>query len=148
MTTSFKAIEKGLNLAMCASRRANVFQISQAIAQASDQRSHDVALRLLIQLADNLRNADPSEAVGLALPVPEHLPEPAWANAIAGFVEHCLISRNLPVPQWTQEYAHPLVSPVRYDLFDGWVPALGEDYGDVPEPLRARGILIEGLESI
>lgn len=147
--TALKSLESvGLQLCAFPSRRASTYAISQSIVRAIEENSHDIAWRLLVQLADNLRNADPSEAVGLALTEPESDLDKEWANAFAGVVEFCLTSRGLPVPPWTQLLAQPLATPVLYDVFDGWKLATGENAHQVPKTLRQRGIFIEESELI
>jgi hypothetical protein len=106
-----------------------------------------IALRHLIQLADNLAAERGATRVGLALTEPVTTGSPAWDAAIAAVCEYRLNEASLPVPEWVGR------RPGRPE--DPWQPAVSDypfpvDTNQVPPEFLSRGVLIEAadLESV
>lgn len=123
--------------------RATTADLASSIAAALLEGQNHAGLRRLIQLSDNLVEAEEVEAVILCASEPLPTGFAPWDAAIAAIVDFRLSQRRLPVPQWTEHQSRYLSQPDDFsDAFRGGVP----DLSGVPEAFRRRGVHIEARE--
>ncbi|WP_029067895.1 helix-turn-helix domain-containing protein [Jonesia quinghaiensis] len=146
---AFRALRgAGGQVAFFPTRRLTVAQRAEAIGDALEEGRFSVAYRAFIQVADDLMNAEPAEAVGLSLTEPELLARSEWANALAALVEYSLHKRTLPVPQWTANYGAPLERPVALEFSDSLDISFPVDLQLVPPEFAKRNVLLEEPEIV
>jgi transcriptional regulator with XRE-family HTH domain len=142
---SFDAVERALRsaghrLIAVPSVRDDAATIASEIRFALLDRRSDRALRLFIQLNDNLAAEHGAVRFALTISEPELTGSKQWDAAIAALVAHHLSAEQLPVPEWA-------TSPDR-SLKRSWT--LGEgpytltpDLSRVPTEFRRRRVLID-----
>ncbi len=124
--------------------RTTVAEASTLLADVVRQKNIRRAYRVLAQVANDLTTPDPADRFILAVEPPAHI-SPEWDAALAGVTEWRLTQAQLPLPGW-------VVDERGNEDWD-WTPPLSAaatsipiDIGNVPEPLRKRGVLIEADE--
>jgi len=142
---SFDAVERALRsaghrLVAIPSVRDDAATIASEIRFALLDRRSDRALRLFIQLNDNLAAEHGAVRFALTISEPELTGSKQWDAAIAALVAHYLNAEQLPVPEWA-------TSPDR-SLKRSWT--LGEgpytltpDLSRVPTEFRRRRVLVD-----
>jgi transcriptional regulator with XRE-family HTH domain len=142
---SFEAVERALRsaghrLVAVPSVRDDAATIASEIRFALLDGRSDRALRLFIQLNDNLAAEHGAVRFALTISEPELTGSKQWDAAIAALVAHYLSAEQLPVPEWA-------MSPDR-SLKRSW--ALGEgpytltpDLSRVPTEFRRRRVLVD-----
>jgi transcriptional regulator with XRE-family HTH domain len=129
----------GHGIFVAPTRRADAAAIGAAVNQSLTQGNPQRALRLLIQLSDNL-NAEHGLLRGLlGLAEPESTGHKIWDAAIAAVVAWRLGEEELPLPAWVSDSSHKL-ERARVLVVDRADPIPSRE--DVPEEFLKRGVLI------
>ena len=125
--------------------RATAVELAGEIRQALKVGESENAVRLLIQLSDNLVSEELSYATTLVT-TPADTGDERFNAAIAGIAEWRLSQRGLPIPAWIEKTGA---------LADKWwVDEFGVGEASIvdatPEPLRRRNVVIDqiALESV
>lgn len=122
--------------------RASAAETAALIRNALVDHDRNAAAQTLLQLVNNLRASDILAVAALTVDEPESFAD-GWSWAIAGIVEQETVTRGLPTPPWASETAGDPSA-----RWSPWAPELADlvDVGQVPEPLRRRGVFIESGE--
>jgi transcriptional regulator with XRE-family HTH domain len=142
---SFEAVERALRsaghrLVAVPSVREDAATIASEIRLALADDRNDRALRLFIQLNDNLAAEHGAVRFALTISEPASTGSKQWDTAVAALVAHHLSAEQLPVPEWAN-------SPER-SLKRSWTLGaspytLTPDLGRVPEEFRKRRVLVD-----
>jgi hypothetical protein len=120
-------------------QRADVTEAAHAIRGLLKGGNTQGALRVLIQLNDNLVSEHGLSRGVLGLCEPEPTGNQEWDAALAGLVAWRLTEENIPLPTWVDKPRFFLTLPrtLRIDAADP-VPAIS----DIPPEFARRGVLV------
>jgi len=98
----------GFRLIAIPTNKPTVAEFALILGQAIQEKKLSKAFRLIIQLSDNLNEAEPGVCVALCTS-----PAPTTGNLrydalLAGVVEYTLSRRKLPIPSWVSEESRVL----------------------------------------
>jgi transcriptional regulator with XRE-family HTH domain len=120
--------------------RDDAATITLRIREALEEGDHERALRLFIQLNDNLAAETPEIRFALSIAEPEPTGLKHWDAAIAGLIEFRLAEVGLPSPRWVDGSAKFLSH--RWTFGERGF-ADSPDETRVPEPFLKRRVLID-----
>jgi len=120
-------------------QKADVTEAASAIRVHLKGGNTQGALRVLIQLNDNLVSEHGLRRGVLGICEPEPTGSQAWDAALAGLVAWRLTEENIPVPTWVDRsrFFLPLPRGLRIDSADP-TPAAS----DIPPEFARRGVLV------
>lgn len=120
-------------------QRADVTEAASAIRGLLKGGNTPGALRVLIQLNDNLVSEHGLSRGVLGLCEPEPTGNQEWDAALAGLVAWRLTEENIPLPTWVDKPRFFLTRPrsLRIDAADP-IPAIS----DIPPEFARRGVLV------
>lgn len=131
----------GHRLAILPTRSSTVADIADAVYVAVRARDTRRALRLLVQLNDDLASEHGVVRVALAVTPPAPTGDVRFDAYIAALVEHHLHAEALPVPGWVNEPARFLKEPWTVDRF-----ADPDIAAHTPDAFRRHGVLLDAIE--
>lgn len=129
----------GHRLYSAPTRRDDASTAAAAIRERLRAGQKDRALRVLIQLNDDLVAEEGLVRGILGLAEPVTTGDPAWDAAIAALVDWRLSEAGLPAPEWVDADTRVLAEPRTLDV-DPADPTPSPD--DVPEQFLGRGVLV------
>lgn len=108
----------GFTLIAIPTTKSSVAEVAIRIGESVKENKLARAFRLIIQLHDNLRSAEPEICVALSA-----APAPSTGSVkhdalLAGVVEFVLSERKLPVPRWVREESRRLPELWVVDQFE------------------------------
>ena len=118
--------------------RADAATISSEIRVALAEDKNERALRLFIQLSDNLCAEHGAQRFALTISRPPSTGSKRWDSAIAALAAHWLTQESLPIPMWAS-------SKDRF-LDRAWVFANSQfrpSPESVPQEFSKRGVLLD-----
>jgi len=120
-------------------QKADVTEAASAIREHLKADNTQSALRVLIQLNDNLVSEHGLQRGVLGISEPEPTGNPVWDAALAGLVAWRLAEENIPLPTWVDKsrFFLPLPRSLQIDSADP-VP----DTLDIPPEFARRGVLV------
>lgn len=126
---------------------SSVDDIAREIRDAYADQDHEYALRLFIQLSDNLVKSSIEHLYAMLVVEPVQTGDAGWDAAIRALVEYRLRLRDIPVPAWARPTTPPLAKPWS---IPGNIYEIPVDLFSVPKEFLFRGVLIEAmtLESV
>lgn len=130
----------GHSLIAIPTTRSNVVELATELRECLERDREDEALRVLIQLSDNLVAEPPEIGFALALSEPELTGNKSWDAAIAAVVTYRLHQKGVPVPSWTRQPSRTLQ---RARAPHAKTLVLPVNRRRVPAELRNHGVLIE-----
>jgi transcriptional regulator with XRE-family HTH domain len=132
--------ELGSQLTVLPSRRRPVWAAGEAIRRALDANDERSAWREVIQLNDDLREADRATCVALAIAPPGHTGDSRFDALIAAVTDSALVDARLPRPEWLDEDAWSLNDP--WDVEE--IPSLRKAARKATPPaIRRHGIFLD-----
>lgn len=119
--------------------KADVTEAASAIRVHLKADNTQRALRVLIQLNDNLVSEHGLQRGVLGISEPQPTGNPVWDAALAGLVAWRLAAENIPLPTWVDKsrFFLPLPRSLQIDSADP-VP----DTLDIPPEFARRGVLV------
>lgn len=119
--------------------KADVTEAASAIRVHLKADNTQSALRVLIQLNDNLVSEHGLQRGVLGISEPQPTGNPVWDAALAGLVAWRLAEENIPLPTWVDKsrFFLPLPRSLQIDSADP-VP----DTLDIPPEFARRGVLV------
>lgn len=119
--------------------KADVTEAASAIRVHLKADNTQSALRVLIQLNDNLVSEHGLQRGVLGISEPQPTGNPVWDAALAGLVAWRLAAENIPLPTWVDKsrFFLPLPRSLQIDSADP-VP----DTLDIPPEFARRGVLV------
>lgn len=119
--------------------KADVTEAASAIRVHLKADNTQSALRLLVQLNDNLVSEHGLQRGVLGISEPEPTGNPVWDAALAGLVAWRLAEENIPLPTWVDKtrYFLPIPRSLCIDSADP-LPATS----DIPPEFARRGLLV------
>jgi transcriptional regulator with XRE-family HTH domain len=128
-------------------RRADASETARALQSKLKSGNREGALRVLIQLNDNLVAEHGLLRGVLGLAEPESTGRPEWDAALAGLVAWRLTEEGLPTPTWVEDDRFFLRRPRTLDV-DPADPIPTPE--DIPHEFARRGVLVwaDTFESI
>lgn len=128
-------------------QKADVTEAASAISVHLKAGSTHGALRVLIQLNDNLVSEHGLQRGVLGISEPEPTGNQVWDAALAGLVAWRLTEENIPLPAWVDKPRFFLARPrsLSIDSADP-LPTIS----DIPPEFAKRGVLVwaDTLESV
>ena len=121
--------------------RSPAARAADEITRADAEGHAAQAYRRFLQLADDLRSADPVTRVLLSAEEPDESAS-RWLDAIAALVELRLREASAPLPKWVTERAGNPGSVWQPQRTARPLP-LCADLTNVPQPFLRRGVAIE-----
>lgn len=126
-------------------RTPTVAESAATIRHLIDEGRDPYLFRALIQVADDLADAEPALRVALAVTPPPPTGHAGADAFLAAVVEYRLTGQGLPCPAWVDE-PHRTVSPE-------WLVSGLEQLADItregtPEPFLRRGVLIHEADLV
>lgn len=120
-------------------QKADVTEAASAIRVHLKAGNTQGALRVLIQLNDNLVSEHGLNRGVLGISEPEPTGNPVWDAALAGLVAWRLTEENIPLPTWVDKtrYFLPIPRSLSIDSADP-VP----EAWDIPPEFARRGVLV------
>ncbi len=132
--------ELGSQLTVLPSRRRPVWAAGEAVRCALDANDERSAWREVIQLNDDLREADRATCVALAIAPPGRTGDPRFDALIAAVTDSALVDARLPRPEWLDEDAWSLNEP--WDVEE--IPSLRKAARKATPPaIRRHGIFLD-----
>jgi len=115
----------------------------EAVEVIRDELAHDGfrhAIREVVQLADDLRSADPATRVALCINPPSTTGDQRFDALVAGITDEILSWDALPRPTWISDLRWYLQEP--WDVED--VPALQQEARDATPPnIAQHGVFLD-----
>lgn len=132
--------ELGSQLTVLPSRRRPVWAAGEAVRRALDANDERWAWREVIQLNDDLREADRATCVALAIAPPGRTGDSRFDALIAAVTDSALVDARLPRPEWLDEEAWSLNDP--WDVEE--IPSLRQAARKAtPSAIRRHGIFLD-----
>lgn len=132
--------ELGSQLTVLPSRRRPVWAAGEAVRRALDARDQRSAWREVIQLNDDLREADRATCVALAIAPPGRTGDFRFDALIAAVTDAALVDARLPRPEWLDEDAWNLTEP--WDVEE--IPSLRKAARmATPPAIRRHGVFLD-----
>jgi hypothetical protein len=132
--------ELGSRLTVLPSRRRPVWAAGEAVRRALDAHDERSAWREVIQLNDDLREADRATCVALAIAPPGRTGDSRFDALIAAVTDSALVDARLPRPEWLDEEAWNLDEP--WDVEE--IPSLRKAARNATPPaIRRHGVFLD-----
>jgi transcriptional regulator with XRE-family HTH domain len=130
----------GSRLTVVPFRTRPVWEAVQVIGSELASGGFRHAIREVVQLSDDLRNADPATRVALCINPPTTTGDPKFDALVAGITEEILSWENLPRPLWLNDLRWYLNNP--WDVED--VPALQQTAREATPPnISKHGVYLD-----
>ncbi len=135
----------GYSLFALPTKQPSVAQFTLGIARAITEDKENKALRLFIQLNDNLTSVIPDICLALCIAPPPLTANPRHHALIAGLVEFHLGLNSLPMSAWVKESSRKLKK--RW-IVDPYVTSEAAILKQTPATFLCHNVLINNLELI
>ena len=140
-TSNLSRIAQGLGcqVALLPAGYLTAIEAAERVRETIETQGAPKAEIHLLQLADDLADAEPALRCALVSAAPPLIRDPRFDAWLAGLVEYRLGQIGVPAPDWVN--APERHNPVEWLV--GGLSGLAEVIRDrTPEPLRRRGVLI------